>query len=151
MSHLVLEDACIGCGGCEYACPEGALAKTDSYLGLFVINPLTCNDCGDCVPKCPVDAIVVDPDWAVCEGRGCPLGSARLGGVTCTVWTRRCASCGTTLWQAEGAVEATCPRCDEGRSVACPRTRRLDTITETVRATFPESFLAPQRTVTTAG
>ncbi len=99
MSHRVIEDACIGCGACEFACPESALHKTDSFLGLFEIDPFTCNDCGDCVSKCPVVAIEPDPAWAVCNGRGCPLTSRRLAGVACSVWQQRCPGCGTTLWQ----------------------------------------------------
>src|SRR5206468_1869269 len=61
MSLKVIADECIGCGGCEFACPTGALAKTDSFLGLFAIDPYHCDDCGLCVRKCPVDAIVPDP------------------------------------------------------------------------------------------
>lgn len=61
MSLQVLEDVCIGCVACDFSCPTGALFKTDSFLGLFAIEPFTCNDCGECVPKCPVGAIVTDP------------------------------------------------------------------------------------------
>jgi NAD-dependent dihydropyrimidine dehydrogenase PreA subunit/phage FluMu protein Com len=127
VSLRVLEDACIGCGGCEYACPTGALTKTDSFLGLFQIDPYTCDDCGQCLPKCPVDAIVPDPDWVVCHGRGCPLSSARLAGVDCNIWQTRCASCGGPLWSAGGG-EWRCPRCDEGRRVGCPKTHHLATV-----------------------
>ena len=90
MSLKVVEDLCIGCGGCEYACPAGALTKTDSFLGLFEIDPFLCNDCGECVPKCPVFAIVADPEWPVCRGHGCPLTSERLAGVECAEWQQRC-------------------------------------------------------------
>src|SRR5579875_3699768 len=80
LSLRVVEEACIGCGGCEYACPTGALTKADSFLGLFEIDPFLCDDCHLCVPKCPVDAIVADPEWPSCYGHGCPLSSARLAG-----------------------------------------------------------------------
>ena len=140
MSHKVLEDACIGCGGCEFACPKDALRKTDSFLGLFVINPLTCDDCGECIRKCPVDAIVVDPDWAECSGHGCPLGSKRLAELECAFWTHRCPECGTTLWRSGDQEDWSCPRCGYGMKVLCPRTRRLDEISDTMRETFPESF-----------
>lgn len=123
MSFRVLDDRCIGCGACDFSCPTGALRKTDSYLGLFVVDPFTCDDCARCVPTCPEGAIVPDPAWAVCRGRGCPLAAARLAGTGCTVWQERCPECGTTLWERDGA--AGCPRCTLGLKVRCPRTRRL--------------------------
>lgn len=129
MSHRVLEDACIGCGGCEYACPTGALTKTDSFLGLFVIDPFTCDDCGQCVDKCPVLAIEPDPEWAVCGDRGCPLKSQRLADVECSIWQQRCPECGTTLWRTGGEEAWSCPRCGMGMRVACPRTTKLDRFT----------------------
>jgi len=99
MSLQVLEDLCIGCGACDFSCPTGALAKTDSFLGLFAIDPYTCDDCGRCVDKCPVGAIVPDPSWPVCEAKGCPLTSTRLSEFTCAYWQQRCSQCGSTLWQ----------------------------------------------------
>lgn len=125
MSLQVLADLCIGCGACEFACPPGALSKTDTYLGLFVIDPYTCDDCGLCVDKCPVFAIVPDPDWPVCHGKGCPLTSRRLADHECAVWLQRCPTCGTTLWR-EGSGDWTCPRCAAGRRVSCPKTRHLE-------------------------
>lgn len=134
MSLRVLEDACIGCGGCEYACPRGALTKTDSFLGLFAIDPYTCDDCLECIPKCPVDAIVADPDWPVCFGHGCPLGSRLLAGTECSIWAERCPTCGGPLWRAPAPSEPgaggaerpwSCPRCDQGRKVGCPKIRHL--------------------------
>jgi NAD-dependent dihydropyrimidine dehydrogenase PreA subunit len=125
MSLEVLADECIGCGGCEYACPTGALTKTDSFLGLFAIDPYTCDDCGLCVPKCPVDAIVANPAWPVCFGRGCPLSSERLAGYSCTIWQEACSGCGGPLWRASESAPWACPRCDEGRKVGCPKIRHL--------------------------
>jgi NAD-dependent dihydropyrimidine dehydrogenase PreA subunit len=127
MSLRVIEEECIGCGGCEYACPTGALAKTDSFLGLFAIDPYRCDDCELCVPKCPVDAIVFDPEWPVCHGRGCPLSSHRLAGVECNIWQASCPGCGGPLWRAEGTEAWHCPRCDDGRAVGCPKVRHLET------------------------
>lgn len=125
MAFKVLEDACIGCGACEYACPGGALSKTDSFLGLFIINSLTCNDCADCVPLCPVDAIVPDPVWPVCMGHGCPLTSHRLEGVECAYWHDLCPTCGTTMWQPPGSAGWECPKCGMGMKVSCPKGRHL--------------------------
>ena len=129
MSLGVLEDLCIGCGACDFSCPTGALVKTDSFLGLFTIDPYTCNDCGLCVDKCPVGAIVADPAWPVCSGRGCPLTSARLSGFTCAYWRDRCPECGSTLWrQADGT--AACSRCGLGMRVSCPKTRQLERVAD---------------------
>jgi NAD-dependent dihydropyrimidine dehydrogenase PreA subunit len=128
MALQVVVDACIGCGGCEFACPTGALTKTDSFLGLFAIDPYLCDDCGLCVPKCPEDAIRPDPDWSVCRGHGCPLSSDRLAGIECNVWQQTCPSCGGPLWSstpAGGGREWHCPRCDDGRKVGCPKARHL--------------------------
>jgi NAD-dependent dihydropyrimidine dehydrogenase PreA subunit len=127
VSFKVLEDACIGCGACDFSCPTGALTKTESFLGLFVIDPFTCNDCKECVPMCPVLAIVPDPDWPVCGGHGCPLTSKRLEDVVCSFWQQRCPSCGTTLWQSSSrGPAANCPKCGWGMKVACPRNRFLE-------------------------
>ncbi len=125
MSFKVVDDLCIGCGACDFSCPTGALAKTDSFLGLFAIDPYTCNDCGQCVPKCPEIAIVADPSWAVCRGHGCPLSSRRLADVECDFWQATCPRCGTTLWRHDGATDDSCPRCDWHMRVACPRARHL--------------------------
>ncbi len=120
----MIEDLCIGCGACDFSCPTGALTKTDSFLGLFVIDPFTCDDCGLCVQKCPVMAIVADPNWPVCRGRGCPLTSSRLVGVTCSIWQESCSDCGTAMWR-RGDGDWACPTCSWAMRVHCPRTRML--------------------------
>lgn len=126
MSLQVIKDACIGCGGCEYACPTGALRKTDSFLGVFAIDPYTCDDCGLCVPKCPVACIVAEPDWPVCHGHGCPLTSHRLETYDCAIWQQVCSNCGSTLWRAQGSTVWVCSKCDLGTRVICPKVRHRD-------------------------
>lgn len=138
MSLTVLADACIGCGACDYSCPTGALTKTDSFLGVFEIDPLTCDDCGRCVPLCPEAAIVPAPGWPTCHGRGCPLTSRRLAGIECAVWRERCPTCGTTMWRqapagaglptaaasaADGEAGWSCPSCGFHLAVHCPKDR----------------------------
>lgn len=125
MSLMVRQDRCIGCGACDYSCHTQALVKTDSFLGLFEIDPFTCDDCGVCVGKCPENAIVVDEAFPVCNGHGCPLTSQRLAGVECAIWQQLCPSCGTTLWRDDRDHSWSCPKCDAGRKVACPKTRLL--------------------------
>lgn len=127
MSFKVVEDLCIGCGACDFTCPTGALEKTDSFLGLFAIDPFTCDDCGQCVPACPVVAIVPDDEWAVCRGHGCPLGSKRLGAFDCAVWQQRCPECDTTMWRSPDGAEGewVCPTHGLAMRVRCPRTNRL--------------------------
>ena len=124
MSHSVLEDLCIGCGACDYSCHTGALTKTDSFLGLFVIDPFTCDDCAVCVDKCPVEAIVHDPTWPTCHGTGCPLTSQRLADVECAIWQQRCPSCDSTLWRHDDGAWG-CSTCDQGSKVHCPKDRML--------------------------
>ncbi len=124
MTFKVVEDACIGCGACDYSCPTGALSKTDSFLGLFIIDPYRCDSCGLCVDKCPVLAIVPDPEFPVCHGRGCPLSSERLSKVECNIFNERCDSCGGPLWRED--EDWGCPRCDGGRKVGCPKVRMFE-------------------------
>ncbi|MEZ5216974.1 MAG: 4Fe-4S binding protein [Ilumatobacteraceae bacterium] len=125
MSYRVAQDLCIGCGACDFSCHADALRKTDAFLGLFEIDPLTCDDCGVCVAKCPEEAIVPDPEWPVCRGHGCPLSSRRLSATVCAVWQRRCPTCGYTTWSTDGETWS-CPKCDEGRKVSCPRSHLVD-------------------------
>ena len=48
-------DACVSCGACEDACPEGAITMDD----IAVVDIKKCNGCGSCVDACPEEAIVL--------------------------------------------------------------------------------------------
>jgi ferredoxin len=59
-------DTCFGCGACESACHSRAISQGEDFAVVYVVDPLLCNDCMDCVRVCPIDALVPDLDWAVC-------------------------------------------------------------------------------------
>jgi hypothetical protein len=94
---------------------------------VYAIDPVVCNDCEECIPTCSVAAFEVDPAWAVCEGRGCPLASTRYAGWRCTQGSARCPVCGAMLWQAPGGDEWVCRRCtlaDGEHGADCPKVRK---------------------------
>lgn len=123
---LQVVDSCIGCGACESACRQQAISQADTFAVAYVVDPLRCNDCGDCLTVCPVDALVPDPGWAVCSGRGCPLGSSRYRGWVCSEGTERCPRCGSMLWRPP-AGDWVCSACRLGageRGARCPKVER---------------------------
>ncbi|MCZ7564045.1 MAG: YfhL family 4Fe-4S dicluster ferredoxin [Burkholderiales bacterium] len=62
---LKITDDCIACAACVEPCPNQAISEGP---GIYVIDPERCRECvGDydapqCVPHCPVDAIIPDPE-----------------------------------------------------------------------------------------
>ncbi|MHB1519031.1 MAG: 4Fe-4S dicluster domain-containing protein [Acidimicrobiales bacterium] len=136
MAYLVA-DTCIGCGACEFACRRGAISQTEEFPVVFVVDPLSCDDCADCVAVCPVDAMAPDPAWAVCYGRGCPLSSSRYAGWKCSTGDPRCDVCGSMLWLAP-QDGWTCSRCrlgESGKGASCPKVRRAELTAHRVLAT----------------
>ncbi|MHB1710599.1 MAG: indolepyruvate ferredoxin oxidoreductase subunit alpha [Acidimicrobiales bacterium] len=122
-------DVCIGCGACEYGCPTGAIGKTDTQLGVFVIETHKCNDCGVCPTVCPVDCIFQEPESIICHERGCPVAPTARGGYAgwqCSELTNFCDQCGNVLWSAPGSDEWVCVRCDLGQPQRwCPKVASL--------------------------
>ena len=119
-------EECIGCGGCESACPAGAISQGDAFPVGYEVDPLLCNDCNRCRAICPVEGFIEDGTWAVCHGRGCPLSSKRYANVECSEGQSSCPECGSVLWRsADGpwycpvcrgssdaaAHHASCPKC----------------------------------------
>ncbi len=123
---LCVRADCIGCGACEVACRLGAIDQADTFAIVYAVDPLLCNDCMACVSVCPVDALVPDPDWAVCLGRGCPLASTRYAGWSCSQGSDRCATCGSMMWRSlDGTWVCSSCRLEPGAHGArCPKTER---------------------------
>ncbi len=51
---------CMRCGVCEFMCPQGAIREAPNQ---FVVRRQACNGCGECVPYCPVRAIVPQAEF----------------------------------------------------------------------------------------
>lgn len=135
MALQIRDDECIGCGACESACPTDAIGQSPGFRVAYEIDPLLCNDCGRCLVICPVDGLVVDGDWAVCHGRGCPVTSKRYAGWECSEGQERCAVCGGVLWRAPGGAWA-CRVCAGGDGAvpvgaSCPKQRRATRLATT--------------------
>lgn len=60
---IIDQDACIGCGECEFTCTIGAIYMEDDKAS---IDREECVECGNClrVAECPTDALVQDElEW----------------------------------------------------------------------------------------
>ena len=63
---LMITDECINCDVCEPECPNGAISQGAE---IYEIDPNKCTECvghfdkPQCRDVCPVDCIVVNPDY----------------------------------------------------------------------------------------
>lgn len=115
---------CDGCGMCARACPRGVIVAKPDEAVPYAVVALDCNDCQKCVVVCPLHVIELDPAWAECWSRGCPLTSRRYAGWACNEGRVRCPTCGSPLWKTPNERRWTCVRCTNGSRVGCPKARR---------------------------
>jgi ferredoxin len=63
---LMITDECINCDVCEPECPNDAIFQGDE---IYEIDPSLCTECvghfdtSQCVEVCPVECIVVNPEY----------------------------------------------------------------------------------------
>ncbi len=67
---FVIGEKCLGerYATCVDVCPVDCIHPGDYQDQVFmIIDPEECNDCGVCLPECPIDAILEteddDPEW----------------------------------------------------------------------------------------
>jgi len=61
-SIYMISSDCTHCGVCEFMCLQGAIKEAPNQ---FVVRRHLCNGCGECVPYCPVRAIVRQEEFAL--------------------------------------------------------------------------------------
>ena len=64
--YMINQNRCIACGGCLEICPRLAIYM----MGIATIDPLVCNECGECQEWCQVGAIEEINDdlfWETCK------------------------------------------------------------------------------------
>ena len=67
---LYITDECINCDVCEPECPNDAIFQGDE---IYEIDPSLCTECvghfdtSQCVEVCPVECIVVNPEYRESE------------------------------------------------------------------------------------
>jgi len=59
--RFMITNDCTRCGVCEYMCPQDAIKEAPNQ---FVIRRQLCDGCAECVPYCPVRAIVPADEFA---------------------------------------------------------------------------------------
>lgn len=67
---LLITDQCVNCDVCEPVCPNRAISAGKA---IYEIAPSRCTECvghfeePQCVIVCPVDCIILDPEWPETE------------------------------------------------------------------------------------
>jgi ferredoxin len=67
---LLITDECINCDVCEPECPNDAIYQGEE---IYEIDPARCTECvghfetQQCVDVCPVECIIVNPDFEESE------------------------------------------------------------------------------------
>ena len=86
--NKVCKSACLGCGDCKNACPEGAI---ELIGGVAHVDPDKCINCGACIVTCPKHIIeripVKAPVYVACSShekgkevmKGCKVGCIACG------------------------------------------------------------------------
>ncbi|WP_221029242.1 4Fe-4S binding protein [Actomonas aquatica] len=58
MAYQINAEACMACGSCADACPQGAIKPAGM---VFTIEADECMDCGICADQCATAAIAAQP------------------------------------------------------------------------------------------
>ena len=112
MAYRILEDRCVGCGACAWACLFGVPKQAEDSI-LYTIDKDKCVGCGHCEKLCPNGAIEPCPDHKTvksvtilaenCIGcsacaRICPTGAAHgVGRSPFEIDQEKCIQCGACI------------------------------------------------------